>query len=113
MSSASIIASATRSLTMPVSWVAELRIWPSCSRTLSNGTGLISASSLSISARPRITASGFLRSCAMVPSTSFLNSLARRSLIHCEVSRWLAAVSARVRSRTRSSNRTVASFSCS
>ena len=42
------------------------------------------ASSFSISARPRITPSGFCRSCATVPSTSFLNSLARRSRAHCD-----------------------------
>ena len=40
-------------------------MWPSCSRILSSGIGLIAASSLSISARPRMTPSGFLRSWAI------------------------------------------------
>ena len=99
MSSASIMASATRSLTMPVSCAAELAdVAELVADLVERRSASRRASSLSISARPRITPSGFLRSCATVPSTSFLNSLARRSRSHCDVSRSLAAVSARVRS---------------
>ncbi len=71
-----LMASAIRLSTMRVRRRADWRMWPTCARALSRGIGVAAMSSFSISVRPRMTPSGFFRSCATVPSTSLLKALA-------------------------------------
>src|SRR5215207_5075372 len=113
MSSASLIASAIRVSTISVRRFAESRIWPICAAAASFASGFAARSSDSISARPRMTASGFLRSWATVPRISLLKRLAWRSCSDWPARRSFAAVSSRVRLWTRSSRPAFACCSCS
>src|SRR5215203_5964909 len=113
MSSASLIASAIRVSTISVRRFAESRICPICAAAASFASGFAARSSDSISARPRMTPSGFLRSWATVPRISLLKRLAWRSCSDWPASRSFAAVSSRVRLWTRSSRPAFACCSCS
>src|SRR5829696_8318855 len=113
MSSASLIASAIRVSTISVRRFAESRIWPICAAAASFARGFAARSSDSISARPRMTPSGFLRSWATVPRISLLKRLAWRSCSDWPARRSFAAVSSRVRLWTRSSRPAFACCSCS
>src|SRR5829696_1020258 len=113
LSSASLIASAIRVSTISVRRFAESRIWPICAAAASFASGFAARSSDSISARPRMTPSGFLRSWATVPRISLLKRLAWRSCSDWPARRSFAAVSSRVRLWTRSSRPAFACCSCS
>src|SRR6476659_9230310 len=111
MSKASAIASEIRWSTIEVSRLVASRICSTWAVTFSLGEPAL-ISSVSISVRPRITPSGFFKSCATVPRISFLKPLARCSRSHCADSRRLACISARVRWATRSSSWVLAACSC-
>src|SRR5882757_10028788 len=111
MSKASAIASEIRWSTIEVSRLVASRIW-SIWEVMLSFDALVEISSVSISVRPRMTPSGFFRSCATVPRISFLKPLARCSRSHCADSLRLACISARVRWATRSSSWVLASLSC-
>ena len=107
MSWASAIASRIRLLTISVTRLAALLMWPIWALMLSGDSAAVPTISVSISVRPRMTASGLRRSWATVPRISLLKAFARCSRVHCAESRALAWVSSRVRWRTRSSRRGV------
>ena len=111
MSKASAIASLMRWSTIAVSRLVASRMCSTWAATFSFGEPA-PINSVSISVRPRMTPSGFLRSCATVPRISFLKPLARCRRSHCADSRRLACISARVRCATRSSSWVLAACSC-
>src|SRR5712672_263070 len=111
MSKASAIASEIRWSTIEVRRLVASLMCSTWAVTFSLGEPA-PISSVSISVRPRITPSGFFRSCATVPRISFLKPLARCSRSHCADSLRLACISARVRWATRSSSWVLASLSC-